>query len=36
MNKEEILSKAQHEPDEMEYAVTEKALCCQDGSIISQ
>lgn len=26
MNKEEILSKAQHEPDEMEYAVTEKAL----------
>jgi len=26
MNKEEILSKAQNEPDEMEYAVTEKAL----------
>ena len=26
MNKEEILSKAQHEPDEMEYAITEKAL----------
>ena len=26
MNKEEILSKAQHEPDEMEYAVTDKAL----------